>query len=268
MIEQIREHIDLLFRYAPRTKYVEELREELIADSLEKYADLIASGMSPGEAYREVIGGIGDISELINHFEKDKANSSGSPYTRKSNNAIYIWIGIALYVIAAVASAVYRFIGFQRLGSLTMFSSLAVGTAIIIYGIWLILPKYTEKHGKSNDAYYDMKSQKKLMGYASSVLWCMVVVLYVIISFISNAWHITWVIFLFGAAVQCLLSAWILPHTKSNSYTGAFWNIVVAIYIMISFAVNWWHISWVIFPLAVAVQQGMKFYFSWNREKG
>ena len=266
MIEQIKEHINFLLQNAPKTRYVEELREEILADCMEKYADLIASGMSPGEAYKEVISGIGDIQELLSHFEEDKAKNSSSVHAGKSKNAVYILAGICFYIIAAVASAIYRFVGFQRLGSLTMFSSLTVGTVLIIYGIWLILPKYLDKHGKTN-MNNDIENNKKLLGYASSTLWSIMAVLYVIISFTSNAWHVTWVIFIFGAAIQCLLSAWILPHTKSNSYSGAFWNIVVAIYIMISFAGNWWHMSWVIFPLAVAVHQGMKFYISWNDAK-
>ena len=267
MIEQIKEHIDSLLRDAPQTRYVEELREELLADCLAKYEDLITSGMSPAGAYREVIGGIGDIQELLSHYKDDHAQNGGGVYVKKSKNAIYILLGIAFYVIAAVASAIYRFVGLRRLGGLTMFSCLAVGTVIIAYGIWLILPKYLEKYGNGTNKYGDTENRKKLLGHASSALWCSVVVLYMIVSFISGAWHITWIVFILGAAVQCLLSAWMLPHTKSNSYTGAFWNIVVAVYMMISFAGSWWHISWVIFPLAVAAQQGFKFYTSWNKVK-
>ena len=51
MKEKIRAHIDGLFEGAPQTKRVYELREELFANLLEKYGDLIAKGYSDCVAY-------------------------------------------------------------------------------------------------------------------------------------------------------------------------------------------------------------------------
>jgi len=44
----------------------------------------------------------------------------------------------------------------------------------------------------------------------SSAMWLMVVVLYILISFQTGAWHISWVIFLVAAAAQSLLKAFLI----------------------------------------------------------
>ena len=38
-------------------------------------------------------------------------------------------------------------------------------------------------------------------------MWLLIVILYFIISFSTRAWYITWLIFLGGAAVECLLDS-------------------------------------------------------------
>ena len=50
-------------------------------------------------------------------------------------------------------------------------------------------------------------SDRRAMKALSSALWSIITVIYIIISFWTMAWHITWVIFLIGAAVEGILKA-------------------------------------------------------------
>ncbi|MDN5315285.1 MAG: hypothetical protein PWP10_4035, partial [Clostridiales bacterium] len=68
MKEKITTHIAQLFADAPENRQVNDLREELLANSLSKYDDLIDQGISSEEAYRNVISGIGDISGLLSQL--------------------------------------------------------------------------------------------------------------------------------------------------------------------------------------------------------
>jgi len=69
MNERINAHIEGLFQEAPKTKKIIELKEEIISNCNCKYDDLIADGSSPDEAFKSVIAGIGDVSELIAQLE-------------------------------------------------------------------------------------------------------------------------------------------------------------------------------------------------------
>ncbi|MDR0326530.1 MAG: permease prefix domain 1-containing protein [Oscillospiraceae bacterium] len=71
MTEKIQAHVDNLLKDAPRTRRVVDLHEELLSGCLDKYADLVASGSSPEEAYDAVIAGIGDVDELLGSARKN-----------------------------------------------------------------------------------------------------------------------------------------------------------------------------------------------------
>ena len=70
MTDKISEHLDMLLENAPKTRRVEEMRQELLSGCLDKYEDLIADGMSAEEAFLEVAEGIGDVNELLGIIEK------------------------------------------------------------------------------------------------------------------------------------------------------------------------------------------------------
>ena len=188
MTDRIRAHLESRFTGAPKTRYVEETKQELLANCLDKYADLVSGGLSPESAYSEVVDGIGDVSELLWQIE-------------------------------------------QR-------------------GTFAPLPA----------------QKNRMLGLASSTLWCLISAAYFIMSFIFFNWETSWVIFLFGGAAQCVLAAHFSPRRAGGLYIGAFWCIVPAVYILISFATFAWHITWIIFPLAVALQQALRFYLAWQEE--
>ena len=71
MNEKLKRYMDELFRSAPKDARTAELKEEILQNVSEKYADLIASGRSEDEAYRIAINGIGDLSELISDTSEE-----------------------------------------------------------------------------------------------------------------------------------------------------------------------------------------------------
>ena len=62
MREQLIKYIDLLFAGAPEA---EDIKQEILQNTLDRYDDLISQGKSPESAYSLAISGIGDINEIL-----------------------------------------------------------------------------------------------------------------------------------------------------------------------------------------------------------
>ena len=62
MIEELKKYIDLLFM---GTEDCDEIKEEILQNTIDRYQDLIRQGKSPQAAYRLAIAGIGDINEIL-----------------------------------------------------------------------------------------------------------------------------------------------------------------------------------------------------------
>lgn len=270
MNERIKAHLDFLMQDAPKTRRVEEMKEELLAGCLDKYEDLTANGMDPETAYRKVIDGIGDVKELLDHIERTSAFDPVGAEEKRKKRAFFTSIGICFYFIAIAVIIFYSFLGVPAIGAALMVLCLGIGSVLLIYGRMTTIIRYE----KTDDTIVEeLKEQmtygkkgSKMAGLAFSSLWCIVVVLYFLISFVSGAWHVSWIIFVIGAGIQSLMSGWFFPQSKSKSYIGAFWCLIVTLYILISFQASAWHISWIIFPLAAAVQQALRFYMAWREE--
>ena len=73
MKEKIKSYIDSVFAEVKETKKIKEFKEELYANLLDKYYDNLDSGKSENESYTAAIATIGDIEELVNYGEPEKA---------------------------------------------------------------------------------------------------------------------------------------------------------------------------------------------------
>ena len=70
MNERVKRYLDELFEDAPKTRKAMELKEEMMQNSMEKYQDLLSDGWSEEDAYKNVIGSIGDVTELFEDLEE------------------------------------------------------------------------------------------------------------------------------------------------------------------------------------------------------
>lgn len=273
MTERIKAHLDALMQDAPKTRRVDEMKQELLAGCIDKYEDLTAGGMHPEEAYREVIYGIGDVEELLGHIEKADAFNPVDAESKRKKRAFFISCGVCGYFLSIAVVTLFTFVHMEIVGGAVMLFLMGISTMLIVYGVMTTKVSYE----KADDTLVEeLKVQmtqganakeKKLAGLASSSMWSLIVVIYFLVSFLWGHWHLTWMIFLIGAALQSCISAWFYPKSRRRSLTGAAWCLVVVVYISISFATFAWHITWIIFPLAAALQQMLKLFQAWRDEK-
>ena len=97
----------------------------------------------------------------------------------------------------------------------------------------------------------------------SAFVWAIGLVVYLTVSFLTGAWHVSWVIFPILGAISNLICA-LLPaenplagQQKRRLRKGVrdlIWAVGLAVYFLLSFATMAWYITWVVFPIVGAVQ--------------
>ena len=204
---KIEEYVDELFENAPNNKKTMEFKEELLANLLEKYNDLVESGMEREAAYNKVIGSIGNIDDLFEDdaIKETKESSDKKKYARN------IAIAVMMYILCPVSVILSDVWGNETLGIVIMFVLIACATGLIIYTN-MSRPKYNKQDDTIVEEFKEWQSTKSsnYRAYKSikSAITSITVVVYLLVSFLTFQWWITWVIFLIGGAVEKAVKAY------------------------------------------------------------
>lgn len=204
---KIEEYVDELFENAPNNKKSMEFKEELLANLLEKYNDLVESGMEREAAYNKVIGSIGNIDDLF----EDDAIKETKEISDKKKYARNIAIAVMMYILCPVSVILSDVWGNETLGIVIMFVLIAAATGLIIYTN-MSRPKYNKQDDTIVEEFKEWQSTKSsnYRAYKSikSAITSITVVVYLLVSFLTFQWWITWVIFLIGGAVEKAVKAY------------------------------------------------------------
>ena len=257
MREQLIQYVSLLFAGAENC---EDTRQEILQNTLDRYDDLIAQGKSEEAAYRLAIIGIGDINEILG--QKDAVLpavtvAEAQTETDTAFKKLLRAIAVGLYILCPLPLIVLSELGMDTFGLCGLLCFVAVATVLMILG-----SKKGDKPSHS-DNYDEDKPKSELGKSVSSLIWAIGLAVYLILSFLTGAWHITWVIFPILGAINALVCALIPAENptalRRNSslkkgINSMIWAIGLALYFIISFATMAWHITWLIFPIIGAVQ--------------
>lgn len=210
MKDKLRNFIESLFEDAPKNKQTIELKEEMLQNLIDKYNDLVDSGKSSEVAYNIATASIGDIHELIRQIEKREENNPlfEQNYDKgRKRFALLLSISVMLYILCVVPVILLED---SVLGVVIMFVMVAIATGLILYNN-MTKPKYLKKDSTVVEEFKEWKanSTEKNTLYQSitKVMWSCITILYFIVSFLTMAWHITWIIFLIGSAIQGIIRA-------------------------------------------------------------
>jgi hypothetical protein len=207
MIQKIRIYVNELFADAPQTKKAADLKEEVCSNLIDKFVDLTGRGMPEEEAYHAAIASIGDIDELKKMIRQDEAEDPQS----RQRNALFVSVAVGLYIISVVPLILAEAVGYDEIfGLVALFIISAFATGLLIYNS-MTRPKYHRMDDTMVEEFKEWKQQREksgsLFGAISGALWMTVIALYFIISFGFSIWHVSWIIFLIGAAVQQIIRA-------------------------------------------------------------
>ncbi len=254
MREQLIQYVSLLFAGA---NGCEDIKQEILQNTLDRYDDLIAEGKSPEAAYRLAITGIGDINEILgstpqNPSHPTPAAEEADTPERKQKRAV----AIAFFILSPVPLFILSEFGLDTLGLCLTLALVAAGVALMSLNS-KAEPANPSGPYEFNRAETPMTPQQELNKSIGKMIGAIGLAAYLIISFMTGAWHITWVIFPIIGAVKGLVRALMGDDSRSNLHKGLssmIWAIGLAVYFLLSFSTGAWYITWVLFPIIAAVQ--------------
>lgn len=203
MRTQLIQYLDLLFA---GSKDSEDIHQEILQNTLDRYDDLILEGKTPEAAYRLAILGIGDISEILATQPSAGAAPAQRPTTAEKKvmdvkngdtptKKLLRAIAVGMYILCPAPLLILAGgLGNDILGVCGLLAMVAVATVLLILG------STRDKGEKESD-------ETELVKSVGSLIWVIGLALYFAVSFLTQAWYITWVIFPMTAAVKGLVKA-------------------------------------------------------------
>ena len=193
MRNQLISYVELLFAGNPEAA---EMRQEILQNTLDRYDDLVAQGNTPERAYSLAISGIGDVSELLQGKEDHPLREEHTLRTEKTPESgkakLLRAIAVGLYILCPVP----LFIIPNELGLCLLLATVAIATAILIFA----------GKGKQQEQ-RPLTPEEKLKNSIHSIVSTVGLIVYFLVSFLTGAWHLTWLIFPIIGAVNGLISA-------------------------------------------------------------
>lgn len=216
MNEKIRNHVEDLFRDAPGTRRATELKEELIANLMDRYNDLITQGRDEETAYGIVITGIGDVEELIKGLREQDVFDVVQVQKQRQKSAVLISIGVGLYIVSFIFPIMFGMSvgmgtgGIDQMvyGVVLMFVCWAIATMLIIYNA-MSKPKYVKLDETIVEDFKEWKLEKgqknELQRAVQSIVWMIATILFFCIGFFANAFHVAWLVFILAVIVNQII---------------------------------------------------------------
>lgn len=215
MREKLIQYVNLLFAGASDT---EDIHQEILQNTLDRYDDLVSQGKSPEAAYRLAITGIGDINEILGNDPATAApgtipaapQAAAKAVVDEAQDRKVTAVAVAFYILCPFPLIILSELGVPpSLGLLLMFLMIAAATALLIM---------KGKHKDSPEETAAPASPKQeLRKSVDGVIWAIGLAVYFLVSFITKAWHITWVIFPLIGSVQGLVHA-IMDLKEANRH--------------------------------------------------
>ena len=204
MNEQLRQYLDSLFADAPQTMRMVELKEEILQNLCDKYNDLISEGKDPEAAYNIAVASVGDVRALIRE-QADAGVSAEERARAQQRSALLVAAAVMLYIMAVIPVILFH----GNVGVVIMFVFAALATGLLIYNS-ATRPRYVKTDNTVVEEFKAWKVEKSGKNRAASAMigamWILIVTLYLMISFLTDAWSISWLIFPFGGALSLILS--------------------------------------------------------------
>ena len=205
MREQLIQYVDLLFAGA---RDCEDMKQEILQNTLDRYDDLIAEGKVPEAAYRMAITGIGDINEILGtpSWQIPMPQTDPAPVVESDDTptkTLLRAIAIGLYILCPLPLFVLSELDMATLGLCGLLAIVAVATVLIILGAKKDTVRMEAELTVGNTPSSDSELRKAI----KSAINVVGLILYFVISFVTGAWYITWLIFPIEGAVWGLVKA-------------------------------------------------------------
>ena len=250
MREQLQQYVQLLFAGA---EDCEDIQQEILQNTLDRYDDLIAEGKIPEAAYRLAITGIGDINEILGTsaqpFSVRQVPRQPEPEPDTPAKKIMRAVAVGLYILCAIPVIVLSEMGMEILGLCGTLCIAAVATVLIMLGS-------KKDPEESMEAFkQELTPEEEANKSIGSIIGAIGLGAYLIVSVMTGAWHLTWVIFPLTSAAKQVVLACLSPEgliQNKKAVRRLIWAAGLAAYMLLSFETMAWYITWLVFPICGA----------------
>lgn len=208
MREQLAQYVDLLFAGSDGA---EEIKQEILQNTLDRFDDLVARGSTEEAAYRQAIAGIGDVGELLGGESPDARPQPeivdplpGFEGTAPAVARMMRAVAIFLYIVSPVPLLLLDTLGWDNIGMCLTLVIVAIATLLLLT---FKAPAGKKSAQDSQQAAGTAEGRKNLDASIKKLMRTMGVVLYFVISFSTGAWLVTWLIFPIEKALEGVVCA-------------------------------------------------------------
>ena len=174
----------------------------MLQNLTDKYNDLIAQGKGEEAAFNIAVASIGDVDSLIAGLSGN--TQSAEDVQSRKRNALFTAIAVALYITSPVPVLILD----NTVGIVLLFVFVALATGLLIYN-GVTREKYVKADDTMVEEFKEWKQNNRHKDQAANAvtgsLWLIAVCVYMLVSFSTGAWHITWIIFLITAAISSII---------------------------------------------------------------
>lgn len=208
MREQLAQYVDLLFAGSDGA---EEIKQEILQNTLDRFDDLVARGSTEEAAYRQAIAGIGDVSELLGGESPDAQPQPeivdplpGFEGTAPAVARMMRAVAIFLYIVSPIPLLLLDTLGWDNIGVCLTLVIVAIATLLLLT---FKAPAGKKAAQDSQQAAGTAEGRKNLDASIKKLMRTLGVVLYFVISFSTGAWLVTWLIFPIEKALEGVVCA-------------------------------------------------------------
>ena len=265
MREQLIQYVNLLFA---GNGDVEDIKQEILQNTLDRYDDLIAQGKLAEEAYRQAIAGIGDVNEIINgkaapDFVEENRGPVYAPMPEFEGTAPAVSrmmraIAIFLYIISPVPLFLFSITNWTEVGLCCLLVIVAAATALLILFKKSGAPLTMYRITRAAAVFLYIISPAPLFLF-SIMNWAEVGLCFLLV--IVAAATVLLILFKKPDDVNEYTQSSTQSARKDNprkqlkkSVGSLISTIGLVAYFVISFSTGAWFITWLIFPIIGAVK--------------
>lgn len=136
------------------------------------------------------------IQQNTYNISDNNVNEENAEKQKKS--ALLLAIAIVMYILCIAPVLIIQ----NEIGVVLMFVMIAAATGIIVYRATL-----NRKNNADEEQAENKKNENPTLKAVKSCVWAVAVIIYFVISFLSSAWHITWLVFPITGAITDVIEA-------------------------------------------------------------
>jgi sulfur transfer complex TusBCD TusB component (DsrH family) len=273
MKDKIKKYVDGLFADIYETQALQELKEEISANLLEKANDLVARGNSEEVAFQKAVASLGDMSELVGSLKKaaegKQQEGSFRTFPLSKKQVLGYVTGSAIFLFGLMVGGMVYLRGRNLLLTLEwLMPFILVAAPVFIY---FGLIQETRHHYGMNSKRalsYCVAGEILLLGiFTGGILYFQGKELLVVGLTLGPFVVVSAIAFLYLGLTEKKRrkmghdweNEWVQYYSNPQtmmvygSISGALWIFAIAAFFVLGFAWSWKY-SWIVFVLAIGIE--------------